>query len=180
VLRILITLIIAVTLSGCFRPRVQDYRGDGTIQDTSDNGGFLPVRSYMITLPSFPLDKPYDHTFRLDHIPTILHAEIEICFFVPNSFSQTRSANADSVITYSLETADGTQITSVKSPLGKLIWSSPAVPIHYDGYALYELDRSFFHAHSGQHYRLHVTYDPAPGADAADGHFYLWSGVGGS
>ena len=94
-------------LGGCFRPSVQEYRGDGTIQDTSDNGGFLPVRSYMITLPSFPLDKPYDHTFRLDHVPTILHAQVEIVLFVPNSFSQTRSANARSVIAYSLETTDG-------------------------------------------------------------------------
>src|SRR2546430_711776 len=48
---------IASLLSSCaphgsgtyFTSGIRDYTGDGTIQDTSQRGGFFPTRSYMVT-----------------------------------------------------------------------------------------------------------------------------------
>ena len=187
-----VSRILAITIAGLltscaphgrgtyFTSGIRDYTGDGTIQDTSQRGGFFSTRSYMVTLPSFPLNKPYEHSFRLDGLPTIEGKPTEIAFFVPNSFSQTRTSNARSTITYSLSTAEGRRLTSVSSTLGALIWSSPAQPIHYSGHALYQLDKSFFQPAAGERYHLHVSYSPAPDTDSGEGYFYLWSGVGGS
>ena len=184
----ILAISIASLLSSCaphgsgtyFTSGVRDYTGDGTIQDTSQRGGFFPTRSYMVTLPSFPLNRPYEHTFRLDGLPTIEGKPTEIAFFVPNSFSQAHTPNAHSSVEFSVTTADSRRVTSVSSTLGALIWSSPPHPIHYSGNALYQLDTSFFQPVAGERYRLHVTYSPAPGADSGEGYFYLWSGVGGS
>jgi hypothetical protein len=187
VTRILV-ISIGLLLSSCaprgrgtyFTSGIRDYTGDGRIQDTSQRGGFFPTRCYMVTLPSFPLNRPYEHTFRLDGLPTIEGKPTEIAFFAPNSFPQTHAPNARSTIEFSLSTADGRQITSLSSTLDALTWSSPAHPIHYDGNALYQLDKSFFQPVAGERYRLHVTYSPAPGAGSDEGYFYLWSGIGGS
>lgn len=163
-----------------FTSGIRDYIGDGTIQDTSQRSGFFSTRSYMVIFPSFPLNRPYEHTFRLDGLPTIKGKPTEIAFFVPNTFSQVHTPNADSTVKFSVTTADGRRVTSVGSKLGALIWSSPAYPIHYSGNAIYQLDTSFFHPIAGERYRLHVTYSPAPGADSSEGFFYLRTGVGGS
>ena len=178
---------IALLLSSCsprgrgtfFTSGIRDYTGDGTIQDTSQGGGLFSTRCYMVRLPPFPLDRPYEHTFRLDGLPTIEGKPTEIAFFVPNSFSQTHAPNGHSTIEFSVTAADGKQITSLKSTLAALTWSSPAQPIHYDGHALYEIDKSFFQPLAGERYQLHITYSPAPGAGSDEGYFYLWSGVGG-
>ena len=184
----ILAISIAGLLSWCaphghgtyFTSGIRDYVGDGTIQDTSQRGGFFSSRCYMVTLPSFPLNRPYERTFRLDGLPTIEGKPTEIAFFVPKNFPQIHTPNARSTIEFSLTTAEGKQVTSVNSNLGALIWSSPAHPLSYSGYALYQLDRSFFQPVAGERYRLHVTYSPASGADTGEGYFYLWSGVGGS
>jgi hypothetical protein len=134
----------------------------------------------MVRLPPFPLDRPYEHTFNLDGLPTIEGHPTQIAFFVPNSFSRTHPPNARSTIELSVSTAGGKQITSLSSPLGALTWSTPAQPVNYDGHALYELDKSFFQPVAGERYRLHVKYSPAPGAASSEGFVYLWSGLGGS
>ncbi len=184
----ILVISIALLLSSCsprgrgtfFTSGIRDYTGDGTIQDTSQRGGFFSTRCYMVRLPPFPLDRPYEHTFRLDGLPTIEGKPTEIAFFVPKKFSQTHAPNARSTIEFSLVTADGKQITSLNSTLGALIWSSPANPINYDGHALYKIDKSFFQPVAGERYRLRVTYSPELGAGSGEGYFYLWSGVGGS
>ena len=187
-LQAILVISIALLLNSCsprgrgtfFTSGVRDYTGEGTIQDTSQGGGLFSTRCYMVRLPSFSLDKPYKRTFSLDGLPTIEGKPTEIAFFVPNSFSKTHASNVGSTIEFSLSTADGKQITSLNSTLGALTWSSPAHPIHYDGHALYEIDKSFFQPVAGERYRLHVTYSPVPGAGSDEGYFYLWSGVGGS
>ena len=178
----------ALLLSSCvpfgrgtyFTTGIRGYSGDGNIQDTSQWFDFFPVRSFMVTLPSFPLDKPYEHTFRLDGLPTIEGHPTEIYFFVPSSFSKAHTPNADSRVEFSVTTAEGRRITTVRSTLGALTWSGPPDPIHYSGSGLYQLDTSFFQPVAGEKYRLHVMYSPAPGADSSEGHFYLLNGVGGS
>ncbi|MEY2577039.1 MAG: hypothetical protein QOF80_2526 [Verrucomicrobiota bacterium] len=184
----ILVISIALLLNSCsprghgtfFTSGVRDYTGDGTIQDTSQGDGLFSTRCYMVRLPPFTLDRPYERTFSLDGLPTIEGKPTEIAFFVPNSFSQTHAPNARSTIEFSLSTADGKQITSLTSVLGALTWSSPAHPISYDGHALYQIDKSFFQPVAGERYRLRVTYSPAPGAGSDEGYFYLWSGVGGS
>jgi hypothetical protein len=184
----ILVICIVVPLSACaphrigtyFTSGIRDYTGDGTIQDTSQRGSFFPTRSYMVSLPSFPLNRPYEHTFRLDGLPTIEGKPTQVAFFVPNSFSQARTPNARSTVELSITTADSKQVTSVSSTLGALIWSSPAHPLHSSGHAVYQLDTWFFQPVAGERYRLHVRYSPASGADSGDGYFYLRSGVGGS
>lgn len=161
-----------------FTSGIRNYTGDGTIQDTSQRSGILQTRGYLVALPHFPLNRSYEHTFQLDGLPTIESKQIEIVFLVPETFSQTRTANAHSTVEFTLSTSDDKRVTNLNSTLRALIWSSP---VHdHSGYALYHLDRSFFQPVSGERYRLHVRYSPAPGADSGDGYFYLWSGIGGS
>ncbi|MEA3188557.1 MAG: hypothetical protein QOD99_2387 [Chthoniobacter sp.] len=117
----ILAISIASLLSSCaphgsgtyFTSGVRDYTGDGTIQDTSQRGGFFPTRCYMVTLPSFPLNRPYEHTFRLDGLPTIEGKPTEIAFFVPNSFSQSHTPNAHSRVEFSVTTADSRRVRAL-------------------------------------------------------------------
>lgn len=182
----LFAISLALLLTSCIRhgtgtyftSGIRDYAGDGTIRDASQRGGGFRTRGYLVELPNFRLNRPYEHTFQLVGLPTIEGKRVEIAFLVPETFSQTHTANAHSTVEFSLSTTDGKQITSHKSTLGDLIWSSP---VHgHSGYALYHLDRSFFQPVSTERYRLRITYSPAAGADSGEGYFYLWSAVGGS
>jgi hypothetical protein len=161
-----------------FTSGIRAYKGDGVIEDTSQRGIVLGTRGHLIALPSFPLDKTYENTFRLDGLPTIDGARIEVALLVPETFSRDRAANTNSTVEFSVTGADGKEVIHLKSTLGGLIWSSP---VHgHSGSALYQLDHSFFKPVPGEQYRLRVTYSPAPGVAGGEGYFYLWSGIGGS
>jgi hypothetical protein len=184
------TLIISLawSLSSCvphgrgtyFTSGIRDYTGDGTIQDTSERDGFLQSRSYLVTLQHFPLNKPYEQTFRLGGLPTMEGKMSEIALFVPTTFSESNPVNARCTLEFSLSTADGKGLTNLKSKLGALTWSSPPSAIHYIGHAIYHREQSFFQPIPGQRYILHVKYSPVLGADGGEGYIYLWTGIGGS
>lgn len=161
-----------------FTSGISAYKGDGVIEDTSQRAILFGTSGYLVALPHFPLDKPYENTFRLDGLPTIDGSRTEVVFLVPETFSRNRAANTNSIVEFSLVGKGRTDVIHVKSTLGSLIWSSP---VHgHPGSALYHLDRSFFQAVPGELYRLHVTYSSAPGAAGGKGYFYLRSEIGGS
>jgi len=161
-----------------FTSGLRSYRGDGVIEDTSQRAILFGTRGYLVAMPRFQLDRPFDGTFRLGGLPIIEDKKTGVALIVPDTFSRERMPNTNSIIEYSVIDSQGKEITHVKSALGALIWSSP---IHgHLGSALYQLDTSFFQPASGASYRLHVTYSPEPGAGAGEGYFYLWSSVGGS
>ena len=108
---------------GCgtyFTSGIRGYTGDGTIEDTSQRDGILSTRGYLVALPSFPLDQPFDRTFRLDGLPTIEGHPAEIAFVVPNTFPQAHAANAGSIVEFALATADGTSLTTL-SDAGRVL-----------------------------------------------------------
>jgi hypothetical protein len=185
-MRRIIAILLAVLTCSCsyqrggtyFTSGIRGYKGDGTIEDTSQRSGFFNTRGYLVSLPRFSLDKPYKNTFRLDGLPTINGRSTEIVFLVPETFSRDRAANTNSVVEFSLVRADGTEVVHVRSALGALIWSGP---VHgRSGSALYQFHESFFKPVPGEAYQLRVTYSPASGAAEGEGYFYLWCGVGGS
>jgi hypothetical protein len=157
---------------------ISGYVGDGTIEDTSQPGGALPSRGYLIRFDTFDLTQPYEKTLRLGHLPILEHRKAGIYFVVeyPPSANRSlaRSANVDILLT----TAGEVRVTHVKSALSDLIW---ATPVHgYSGSALYDPGKAFFIPRPGERYRLQIKYTPGPAEPSGRGYVYVWCSRGGA
>lgn len=166
---------------------LKQYSGDGAISDTSQSGGLFGTNGYIVDFPKFDLGTPHRATYRFTGLPSLgsAKAEIELMIDDPTGYRGHLVSDVDkfrdtlkAIVTLSLVDSSGRTIAKFESPLKNLIWSSP---IHdRSGYALYDLENSFFPPRSGANYALTIDYSGDSSLAGQQGAVDIWCGCGGS
>lgn len=153
-----------------FRRGVKSYRGDGTIRDTSRAAVFFASRGFRIDLPNFPIDRPYEHTFRIAGIPVINDTQAGVFLELPPGMSSTVAGKSRATFEMAIFNKNGIQITHVKGPLNSYIWS---------GTSLYDSEHSWFKPDEDESYKMYVRFSPGSGLGKGFAHVYIKCHVGG-
>ena len=163
---------------------LKQYSGDGTISDTSQSSGLFGSRGYIVDFPGFDLGSAHHATYHLSGLPSLgwAKAEIELTINDPKGYSATDvdelRHRTTGTFKCSLLESSGKVVATFETPLKNLIWSSP---IHdRSGYALYDLDKSFFLPRSGTNYTLTIEYSGDSSLAGQHGAVDIWCGCGGS
>ena len=163
---------------------LKQYSGDGTISDTSQSSGLFGTNGYIVDFPGFDLGAAHQATYHLAGLPSLGRANAEITLMIndPKGFSATDvdelRDRTTATFKCSLVDSSGKVVTTFETPLKNLIWSSP---IHdRTGYALYDLDKSFFTPKSDANYTLRIEYSGESSLRGEQGAVYIWCGCGGS
>lgn len=163
---------------------LKQYSGDGKISDTSQSSGLFGTNGYIVDFPEFDLGAAHRATYHLAGLPSLGGANAEIALMIkdPKGWSATDvdelRDRTTATFKCSLVDSSGKVVTTFETPLKKLIWSSP---IHdRSGYALYDLDKSFFLPRSDANYTLSIEYSGDSSLGGEQGAVYIWCGCGGS
>ena len=186
---VVVTMVLLASCGRCgwgtyYLRGTQSYSGDGVISDVSQPGGLFGTRAYIIDFPKFDLSQRYAATYHFSGTPTLGWAKSEIALMIEDprgwlggTVDGLKEASKGT-LKCSLVDSSGKVITRFETPLKNLIWSGP---IHdRSGYALYDLDNSFFRPNSDAKYTLTIEYSGDAQLVGKTGWIYVWCGCGGS
>jgi hypothetical protein len=173
-----VTFAIAASTAGCAtidgRPmvfsEVPPSHGDGNFRDISWRYPWpefhvgLPVPGFLIKFPGFDLSREYDAEFVVDDLHDI-GSKVGVYLCVNDPDDRCRNDNTRKLLQASFEfevrDSKGRLLTHAQKLLGEYSWCDPS-RVGGRGCGLYSLEESFFSARAGEHYTIHVHYQPDP------------------
>jgi len=168
-------LINTVEYHSFLKKEISRYNGDGIIKDISFRFTVFPVKGYSITFTLFELGQPFSNTYTLSNLPDLDHVGVYLVVESEDYFKDEERLKLNSKVELIMTDAKDQVVLKVDSYLKELIWMSAHQGI-VRGYALYNMDTSFFSPKKNERYTLKVRYYPDETLSSRRGYIFIRCG----
>jgi hypothetical protein len=113
-----------------FKQQVQNYDGDGTIEDISFRFAvFLPIDGYIVSFDKINLEDPYTKTYTLTHLPEEREVSVYLTVEDPDDsilfhIEDEDPPILDGSVSISVTDESGKEFINFTEPLHEMRWST--------------------------------------------------------